>query len=442
MFKTIKSRMIFVIIFCCVCIMITIGAVIYKNIEINDDLQDEDLEIANNENNIIGINLNGTYNQNDLTITEKKATKDKIEITYCQINGLKDTTIQNNINKEIEATVVGIYKEKIDDLDKVINISAFVNSKANFANVLSLEVGYVAKINDDGDGFYQGYKGLNYDLTTGKKISFDDLFVADAPMQDILRKSTYYSLIQRNTEDNLAGELTVSNYGDVEDDVEVIIDQYQNNRIKEFTFSPKNIYIYYDDAIVNIDMSKYYDYIAIYSRYKTEDSIYDKNDIALKNLYTLSERNTSLYSYTNYQKGSNYFIDINLLNADGKDNAFSEKLKKEKIIELEAEIERIKNLVYKNPDNFYILNYNLYISTTYDNLSMKNITSCETKGNSYEMTVHDFEESIEPIIIKVNRQDMQATIPDYIYDFKDVLSVEIQSIKEYYDPTTGEKIVI
>ena len=144
----------------------------------------------------------------------------------------------------------------------------------------------------------------------------------------------------------------------------------------------------------------------------------------------------------NYQKGSNYFIDINLVNYDGKDNEFSENLKKDKIIELEAEIEKIKNLVYKNPDNFYILNYNISISTTYDDAAMQNMTYCTTKGNSYEMTVHDFQENIEPIIIKINRENLGKEIPTYVYDFKDILKVEPQTIMEEYNPQTGEKIVI
>ena len=59
-----------------------------------------------------------------------------------------------------------------------------------------------------------------------------------------------------------------------------------------------------------------------------------------------------------------FISDINLFNCDGKDNEFSEKLKQEKIIELEAEVEKVKNLVYKNPDNFYILNYSIEIFDT------------------------------------------------------------------------------
>ena len=97
MFKTIKSKIIFVVIFCTICIAVTTGAIIYKNIEIEEVEQEESEE--KQQQNVQGINVKGTYNQNDLTILEIQISRDKIEITYCQINGLKDSNIQNTINK-------------------------------------------------------------------------------------------------------------------------------------------------------------------------------------------------------------------------------------------------------------------------------------------------------------------------------------------------------
>ena len=64
------------------------------------------------------------------------------------------------------------------------------------------------------------------------------------------------------------------------------------------------------------------------------------------------------------------------------------------------------------------------------------------KGNTYEMTVHDFEENVEPIIIKTNREYSGGDIPEYIYNFTDILKVGPQNIDEYFNPETGEKIVI
>ena len=58
------------------------------------------------------------------------------------------------------------------------------------------------------------------------------------------------------------------------------------------------------------------------------------------------------------------------------------------------------------------------------------------------MTIHDFEENIEPIIIENNRSDPGGALPEYIYDFSKVLKIEPQRTMEYYNPETGDKVVI
>ena len=308
MFKTTKSKIAFVTVFCLLCIMITVGAVIYKNIEIEDINQENNQEIVENQDNVSGIDLKGTYSQNDISLTEKKASKDKVEIVYYQINGLNDTIIQNSINRDIELVALNCYKETVKDLNEVENVCVSIYCMANFANTLSLEVSYTGNMIGEEDGFFQGFKGLNYDLTTGEKIKFEKLFTANAPMEDILRKSAYYSLIKRNLKDNLSGDKVVNDYGDVEDDVAFVIEQYKKAKIEEFSFSPKVVDIFYENqSIIEIDMSKYAEYIAIYNRYaNSENNLYEKNDIGLKGLYTLSNRTNESYAYRNYQKGSNY----------------------------------------------------------------------------------------------------------------------------------------
>ena len=444
MFKTTKAKVIFVVVFCIICISVTLGLILYKNIEIDQDNIENTDANENNESkkDVAGIDLKGTYNQNDLKIKESKVTKEKVEISYLQISGLKNKIIQENINQEVERTALNFYREKINDLNKVINVSASIVNTSNFANVVSFVASYVAKKDDDGDGFYQSLKGINYDLTTGEEITIDKLFTSDAPIEDILRKSAYYSLIKRNLEDNLSGDLVVSNYGDIEDDVAMFINKYKKGQINEFYFSPKYIYIYYEENIITVNMSTYANYIAIYNRFLTNESIFETNDVGLKNLYTLSERYEIDYRYTNYEKGSNYFIDVNIDHTDEQGNSFSKTIFEDKRKEIEAEIEKIKSIASRDTSNFYILNYYINISTFKENSTQQILTYCQTNGNSYEMTVHDFEENVEPIIIKSNRAEPGGAVPDYIYDFKDVLKIEPQEITEYYNPETGEKVVI
>ena len=441
MFKTIKSKVIFVTIFSIICICITLGLIMYKNIEIDEEYQTENINNQISTKDVQGIDVQGTYNQNDLIIKNKKATKDKIEISYCQISGLKNKEIENKINKELEEVALNCYKEKVKDMNEVINVLVNMTNVANFANTLSFEISYISKINDEGDSFYKGIKGLNYDLTTGEQIQIDKVFTSDVPIEDILRVSSYNSLVRTKAENNLAGELVVNNYGDIEDEIFNFMYLYKIGKITEFTFSPKYINIYYGENIINIEMSKYMDYIAIYNRYLTNESIYETNTIGLKGLYTVSERINVVNRYTYYEKGSNYFIDINLDNADGEYNEFSMNLKQEKIQNIERVVGKIKYEASQNPNNFYVLNYNMQIYTVFEETVGYNVTYYKEKGNSYEMTKHDFEENVEPFIIKYNREQGN-NLCDYVYNFKEILKIEPQENIEYYNPVTGEKVVI
>ena len=442
MFKTTKSKLIFVVIFSIICISITICLIIYKNIDIKDGNEKTlgDIEENIKKKDVQGIDLDGTYDQNDIKCEQRKYSKEKTEVEYCQISGLKNQTIQDKINKEIEHVALNCYKEKVPSLDEVVNIAVNVWNTGNFANTMSFSVQYYAKISDDSEEFYQGTKGLNYDLNTGEKITIDKIFTSDAPIENILRKSAYYSLLQDKTEDNLNGELVIRDYGEIEDEVVEFINLYKRGKLSEFYYTPRYIEIFYgENKNVTIDMKEFSEYIAIYNRYLTSSNLYEENNIGFKNLYTLSNRYADSYYYSNYQKENNYFIDISVNFQEESENEFSKKLLKDK----KKEIENVKTLATKNSNNFYILNYYMSVYTGQDWEIKQRMTDYYERGNSYEMTKHDFEENIEPIIIKYSRElEDSGGIPDNVYDFSETLKIEPQETKEYYNPETGEKLVI
>ena len=444
MFKTTKAKIIFVAIFSAICIITTTILVLYKNIEIEEVPEViEEISKETSQKDTSGIDLKGTYNQNDLKLEEVSVTQKKVEIRYFQISGLKDKNIEEKINKEIEHIALNWYKEEIKNLDEVINVNVSMWKASNFANTISLEIDYVAKIDDDDDGFYQGVKGLNYDLTTGEKITIDKVFTSDAPIEEILRKSAYYNFVSCKIEDNLAGDLIVSDYGSIEDEILNIINLYKRGKIKEFIYTPQDIILYYaENQSINISMEDYYDYIAIYNRYLTGESLFENNNIGIKNIYNLSSRYNDIFYYQNYQKEDNYFIDISIDFQSEFSDEFAKKLTQEKIDAIEEEIEKVKQKVKENPNNFYILNYYINIYTGEEWSTKQKLTYCYERGNAYEMTVHDFEENIEPIIVEYNRQGESGGIPDYIYDFSQLLKIEPQNTVEYYNPETQEKVVI
>lgn len=444
MFKTTKAKVISVTIFSIICIAITAILIAYQSIEIEEKNQEivEKVSKETKEKDVQGINLKGTYNQNDLIIKEKSVTLEKVEIRYYQISGLKNKGVENKINKEIEQLALNCYKDKIKNLNEVVNIQISMWEASNFADTISFELSYYAKIDNDDDDFYQGTQGLNYDLNTGEKITIDKVFTSDAPIENVLRKSAYYSLIENHVEESLAGDLTVLDYGNIEDDIAEIIYAYKSGKITEFYYTPREIYMFHDDRTITIDMKDYSEYIAIYNRYLSKESLYENDNIGIKNIYTLARRYKDVFYYENYQNENNYFIDISIDFQSAESDEFAKKIVDDKIVEIEKEIEKVKQKVAQNPDNFYILNYYMSVYTGEEWSLQQTLTNYSERGNTYEMTVHDFEENIEPIIIDYNRQEESGDVPDYVYDFSKMLKIGPQSTTEYYNPETGEKIVI
>lgn len=445
MFKTTKAKIIFVLIFSILCIITTSLLIVYQNIDI-EEKSEEIVQEKSKENigkDFLGIDLKGRYNQNDLIIEEKSITQEKIEIRYLQIRGLKNKVVQDKINAEIQQIALNCYKEEIKDLNEVININVSMWEASDFANTISFELRYVAKIDDDDDGFYQGYKGINYDLNTGEKITFDKIFTSDVPIENVLRQGAYYTLLANRTEDSLAGDLIVSHYENIEDEVAEFMNLYKKGKIKEFSYTPVHINLYYkDNQIITLNMKDFAEYIAIYNRYLTNESLYEIDNIGIKNIYTLTRRYNNVYYYTNYQNEKNYFIDISIDFQSADTDKFAKQLIKNKIIDIEKEIEKVKQKVSQEQNKFYILNYHISVYTGEESSMNMKLTNCSERGNTYVMTVEEFENKIEPIIINYNRQDEKGGLPDYIYDFSISLDIEPQAIVEYYNPDTGEKIVI
>ena len=77
MFKTIKAQIIFSIVFSVICVITTTILIAYQKIDIEENLKTGEII---KEKDVKGIDLNGTYNQNDLEIEEKSVSLAKREI--------------------------------------------------------------------------------------------------------------------------------------------------------------------------------------------------------------------------------------------------------------------------------------------------------------------------------------------------------------------------
>ena len=114
-----------------------------------------------------------------------------------------------------------------------------------------------------------------------------------------------------------------------------------------------------------------------------------------------------------------------------------------KVKDIEREVSDLKVKANQDTNNFYILNYYIEINGFFEQSLDENLVSVTEWGNYYDMTIHDFETTIEPIIIKYDRSANEGGgIPEYVYNFTDVLKIEPQRLTEYYNIETGEKVVV
>lgn len=445
MFKSTKGKLIFVIIFSIICITITALLIMYSKIDIEDQVEQETIlktQSIQTSNDEQGLDLKGKYNQNDLKIVGKQASQEKIEFSYFQIEGLKDKNIQEKINKEIENVTFNSYKEKIN-IQNVNNLSVSTSCTANYSNILSLNVYCWGRSSNTGEAeIIDIEKGINFDLNTGNQIKFREIFTNNAPMYDILRKCAYNSILRDRAELTLSQEMVINNYGNIEEDIALVMELYKRDKINQFYFTTSDIIIIMDDISIDIPMIDWSNYIVIYNKYLSTESLFENDDIGYNNLYTLTTRQKdSYYYYTNYQNESNYFIDIFFEWQEDNASEFEKQLVASKIKEIEEEISNLKVLANKNTQNFYIMNYKITVEDYFDDFTKQNLVKCVERGNSYEMTVHDFTENIEPIIIHDNRNVYESDV-EFVYDFSSLLNIAPQELTEYYNPKTEQKVVI
>lgn len=146
------------------------------------------------------IDLIGTYSQNDLIIEEIAYDGTNNELKIPQIKGLKDKKVQEKVNTHIKNSIYGKIKSVLEN-SKESDISSWYSIKANFSNVLSIYFHIYSS-----RGNVKDIVRLNYKLTDGENLKFEDLFKQDENLKDILRLAIYRGLAekQRNEQNRSA----------------------------------------------------------------------------------------------------------------------------------------------------------------------------------------------------------------------------------------------
>lgn len=243
---------------------------------------------------------------------------------YYRISGLKNKDVENHINNTLKNTIMDINCTK----DNKVKVYSYISG--NFGDVLSITI----QTYDDSLSLEDKnvFKGINIDLNTGEKIKFEDLFVSSAPIASMLLEASLKKQAWNHgldyTDYTDGGEFfkDVANQYDMnnrdfsaEEDYGIeVANLYKKMKgIIEFSFGTNSVEIYNFNPsfIVNdsgrkmkIDLSKYKDYVAIYTRFKTSNNIYE-NDINLNNIFAYSRiGNNTKNSKNYYYNDGNVFV--------------------------------------------------------------------------------------------------------------------------------------
>lgn len=421
------------IVFAIISITITAILIIQKNNTSapNQEITSGDVNIAVKHDKIIGTKINQKYNQNDLEIIETQMQEDGLEYVSIRISGLKNKEIENKINEDIAREEASL-KENVLSNEMGEYDSRYLNEyvNANFSNVLSLAL-YGSKYGSNSRNQLNESRYLNYDLTTGNRLKLEDLFVPGADIDLYAQNSIYKELLHDTFSEK--GVFFDPKYWESGECTYVVDEIDELKFIKEFNkykTAPKDFYFSYNqisiiygedyDNYVYIRFKDCMDDLAIFDKFVTEEGIFERDDIGVKNLYVCSNATT----------GKGYYTFIDDVTSNFRIDARVYPVVNERILESQKYIETleklkqdiagrkndIKEIAKKNKDKYYYLTISVtindFIPKYYCTYSEQDITYDEfyvyTEEDLYEVDKTDFSDWFENKLISANYYEMGA----------------------------------
>ena len=427
-----------------------------------------------------GIDLSSTYSQNDLEIKKEKIKVDGYnkDIEIVQISGLKDKKIENKINQEIRQRSTDYANSIIKTKDDSNNDFEFFSSaEANFANVLSVQVG-------SWNNYKEDFTGFNYNLATGEKLKFSDLFKKDEDLLGILRKIIYkgsadyvrdnFSFDGEGYEDihfdsskgawyckySWYDEKTHKTNTETREYV-LTIDEYEIEKYAKEFLANENSIFYFSPSRIVIKANKYKcvyflkdipDSVVIYNKYLTENSIFEKENKYPKTTITCSaERDFGIIKEAKYES-DNFFYDISSIDrcSEGySPNDYALQKEDELINNLKDRVNEYKQTAINNPNKAYFL----FLQLTVQN-GVSSYSSEDSNGNRNNESENNsllcFELKQKLIVCNINEKDtlLQQVLNCYryynisfyygIYDYLSVAESEAEA--EYNARISGFSI--
>ena len=349
--KKIKKQTVIFIIIIVVCILLTACATIIKIKNINNSLKSTKEDEKNDkfieevtqkkqaeDTRYLVTGFEDTYNNNDLVINKINVQNGNIVetidyktrngniIEYLSISGLKDKEIENKINEDIKNNVYNFIEKNPSERNQVS-----VRVMGNFSNVLSISGNKNSMIwsNNQWSAVDTQYFSLNYDLTTGNKLTLEDLFISSTPINSIISQAAYHSMAWDTSLslDDFEGyqrnhDMDNRDTSEYEEKILDIINKYKRNKDSlSFYFTPTTLNIYgfpaEHDKINrggSINLMDYMDSVSIYKKYANKD-IFESNNIGLKNIFVFTNPIAAFLESKDYIYGKfdkRLFVDVSL----------------------------------------------------------------------------------------------------------------------------------
>ena len=368
---SIKKLVVLLSSFIVIAVMITTVLIMTNKAGSFTDVSSGEGKNKSNHERVIGTKKNQKYNQNDLKIIYQDTNYEGLEYKTLRINGLKNKEIENKINKELEEIEDEIRKKLVSASGEQENAYLSSNVNANYSNILSVtfygsksDSKYVPQINIE--------KFLNYDLTTGNKIKLEDLFLPGTDIDlyaqnDIYKQKLHDSFSKKNIFFNpdywQSGELQY--VLDEVDEIDFIkqYNKYKNSK-KDFYLTTTGIGISYSKdgnyGDVYIKYMDCLDNLVVYTKFLTKESIFERDDIGLKDLYVCSsvvdQNDQSVYLIKDLATNLRIDARINVWTSEGYNELefFKNTLAKLKAELIEKKEEYIK-IANENKDKYYFV---------------------------------------------------------------------------------------
>lgn len=368
---SIKKLVVLLSSFIVIAVMITTALIMTNKAGSFTDVSSGEEKNKSNHEMVIGTKKNQKYNQNDLKIIYQDTNYEGLEYKTLRINGLKNKEIENKINKELEEIEDEIRKKLVSASGEQENAYLSSNVNANYSNILSVtfygsksDSNYVPQINIE--------KFLNYDLTTGNKIKLEDLFLPGTDIDlyaqnDIYKQKLHDSFSKKNIFFNpdywQSGELQY--VLDEVDEIDFIkqYNKYKNSK-KDFYLTTTGIGISYSKdgnyGDVYIKYMDCLDNLVVYTKFLTKESIFERDDIGLKDLYVCSsvvdQNDQSVYLIKDLATNLRIDARINVWTSEEYNELefFKNTLAKLKAELIEKKEEYIK-IANENKDKYYFV---------------------------------------------------------------------------------------